>query len=291
MRAIILGAALAVASPVMAQPPAYQAVDPAPVIAAERAFAADFPALGMAGSFQKWSRPDAVIINRGRARTVTEVFAGKPMTRQPGEPLLEWWPTFVGVALSGDLGFSTGPAAENGTPYGHYLTIWRRQADGSWRWVYDGGSAADPAGQPDAASEPRILPIAAVGSSAPEQAAAEVAVIEAQLAAAARTDQKAAHLAFLAGDGRLYVARERPAEGQEAFRSALAHWPTAFDFGVAQGGGASDAGDLVWTYGPASWTRDDRTDHGHYMRVWQKRPEGWRIVLAQMIAAPPPAGG
>jgi len=290
MRSLVIAAALTVATSAAAQTP-----DAAPVIAAERAFAADFPAMGLAGSFQKWSRPDAIIINRGQARRVADLFSGAPLNRQEGEPLITWWPTFAGIARSGDMGFTTGPAAQDHDPYGHYFTVWRRQPDGRWLWVYDGGSNADAEGQSGPDSAPRLLPVASVGAASPEAAWVEVGAAETALAEAARTDQKAAHLAVLADDGRLYVAPQPPAEGPAAFAAALDGWPARFDFGPTEGGGASDAGDLAWTYGPAEWTTDGQARHGHYMRLWQKRPEGWRIVMAQLIltpiAAPPPAGG
>lgn len=271
------------AAPALAQTP-----DAAPVVAAERAFAADFPAMGLAGSFSKWSTPDAIIITGGEARTVAVLFDGAPMTRQPGEPLIEWWPTFAGIAMSGDLGFTTGPASQDGNRYGHYFTVWKRQPDGQWRWVYDGGTSADPLGQPGPESEPRILPVATVGSSSPEIAMAEVEGVEASLAAQA-ANLKTAHLQYLAADGRLYVAARSPAEGPDAFAAALDGWPPGMAIGAMEGGGASEAGDMVWTYGPATWTSEGQPRHGHYVRIWQKRPEGWRIVLAQLIAAPTPA--
>ena len=281
MRLTAFAAALVIASPAIAQTP-----DVAPVVAAERAFAADFPAMGLAGSFQKWGRPDAIRINAGQAQEIAAVFEGAPRTRQPGEPLIEWWPTFAGVAKSGEMGFTTGPAARDQEPYGHYFTIWRRQPGGEWRWVYDGGSNASPAGQPGPDSEPRLLPVATVGAGSAEAAMTEVRAAEAALARAAAVDQKAAHLSALAADGRLYVAPLPPAEGPDAYATALDGWPARFEFGPTGGGGASDAGDLAWTYGPAAWSRDGVARRGHYMRLWQKRPEGWRLVMAQLIPAP-----
>ena len=290
MRTLVFAATVLTAAPALAQTP-----DAAPIVAAERAFAADFPALGLAGSFTKWSVPEAIIIAEGQARTVEALFQGAPRMRQPGEPLIEWWPVFAGVAMSGEMGFTTGPAARDQEPYGHYFTIWRRQADGSWKWVYDGGTNASPAGQPGPDAEPRLLPTAMVGSATPEAAFAEVRAAEAALAEVAAGDQKAAHLSALAEDGRLYVSSLPPADGRAAFAAALDAWPARFEFGATEGGGSSDAGDMVWTYGPAAWTRDGASRHGHYMRLWQKREEGWRIVMAELlpapIAAPPPAGG
>ncbi len=281
--------ALALPFVMLAAPAAAQTVSAAPVVAAERAFAADFPAMGLAGSFSKWSTPDAVIITGGQARTSAELFADAPQTRQAGEPLIEWWPVFAGVSMSGDLGFTTGPAAQDGARYGHYFTVWKRQPDGTWRWVYDGGVGADPAAQPGPDSEPRLLPVATVGSASPELALAEVEEAEAGLAAQSAANLKTAHLQYLAADGRLYVAPLAPADGADAFATAMDGWPTTMAIGAMEGGGASDAGDLVWTYGPVSWTRDGQPRHGHYVRIWQKRPEGWRIVLAQLVPAPPAA--
>lgn len=271
-----------------------QTADPGPIVAAERAFAADFPAMGLAGSFRKWGWPDAILLRGGRARTLETMFPDASPVRQPSDPLLEWWPTFAGVAMSGEMGFTTGPAARDHRRYGHYFTVWRRLPDGEWRWVYDGGSNADPEGQPDPGAEPRILQVSTSGTVSPDQAMTEVRLAEADLATAAAVDQKAAHLSVLAPDGRLYVGSLAPAEGMEAFATALDGWPDRFQFGPTEGGGASDAGDMAWTYGPATWNSDGLDRRGHYMRLWQKRPEGWKLVMAQLVpgpSVPPPSGG
>ena len=60
-------------------------------------------------------------------------------------PSLVWWPNWAGISKSGDLGFTTGGVEVGGARTDHYFTIWRRQADGSWKWVYDGGVAASAA--------------------------------------------------------------------------------------------------------------------------------------------------
>ena len=291
MRALVFIAALA-ASPVLAQEPSA-----APVVAAERAFAADAPSMGIAGSFNKWSVPDAILIAGGRVQTIGEVYPNGP---RPGdEPLLEWWPNFAGISRSGDLGFTTGGVAVGGRRTGHYFTIWKKQPDGSWKWVYDGGSGASAADVPGSDSEPVILPLGpqlipvarpdgTVPPIAPDWALTQVRDIEADLAQAAATDQKAAHLRYLADNGRLYVAPRPPAIGRDAFAEALDGWPTTFRFGPTEGGGQSRYGDLVWTYGPAAWSRDGQERTGHYVRLWQRQEGGFRIVLAQLIPAPPP---
>jgi ketosteroid isomerase-like protein len=282
----------------LAAPASAQTPDPAPVIAAERAFAADARMMGIAGSFNKWSVPEAIVIGGGQAQRIGEAYPDGP--KPADEPLLEWWPNFAGIARSGDLGFTTGGVAFNGQRSGHYFTIWKRQPDGTWKWVYDGGSGASAADVPGPDSEPvilppgpELLPVRVRGQPAPsgtraDSAMAEVTAQEAVLAEAAAVDQAAAHLAALADNGRLYVAPRPPAIGRQAFAEALSGWPAAFRFGPTEGGGASDYGDLVWTYGPAAWIRDGQLRAGHYVRLWQRQEGGWKIVLAQLIPAPPP---
>lgn len=293
MRTLVFVAALAAASPAFAQVP-----DAAPVVAAERAFAADAPSMGIAGSFNKWSVPEAIVIGGGRAQRIGEAYPNVP--RPADEPLLEWWPNFAGIARSGDLGFTTGGVAVGGRRAGHYFTIWKRQPDGSWKWVYDGGSGASAADVPGPETEPEILPpgpelmiVANPGGSVPHMdsdwALSRVKAMEAELARAAATDQKAGHLAVMADNGRLYVAPLAPAIGRNAFAEALNGWPATFRFGPTEGGGQSRYGDLVWTYGPAAWTRTGQERTGHYVRLWQRQEGGFRIVLAQLIPAPPPA--
>ncbi|MDX2444077.1 MAG: nuclear transport factor 2 family protein [Bacteroidales bacterium] len=58
---------------------------------------------------------------------------------------LEWTPDFVDVAVSGDLGYTYGKfifsaLGENGEPLnseGIFHTVWKRQAHGEWRFVWD----------------------------------------------------------------------------------------------------------------------------------------------------------
>ncbi|RZJ02032.1 MAG: nuclear transport factor 2 family protein [Brevundimonas sp.] len=280
---LILSCALFVAAPVAAQTP-----DAAAVVAAERAFAGDRAPLGITGSFTKWSIPDAIVIGGGKVQMIRDAYP--PETPRPAdEPALDWWPSFAGIARSGDLGFTTGPMALNGQLTGHYFTVWRRQPDGSWKWIYDGGSNASAADAPGADSEPTLLATSNAGSDSPQTAATELAAVEARLAQGAATGQAAAHLEVMADDGRLYVMQRPPATGRDAFAEALAAWPETFQFSPSQGVTVSDAGDMAWTYGEAAWSRNGQRRAGHYVRLWQKRAEGWKLVLAQLIPAPPPA--
>jgi ketosteroid isomerase-like protein len=58
---------------------------------------------------------------------------------------LTWEPVKVEVSISGDLGYTFGnwelyDYQRGKIRYGNYITIWRKQKDGTWRWVLDGGN-------------------------------------------------------------------------------------------------------------------------------------------------------
>ncbi len=61
---------------------------------------------------------------------------------------LLWEPLFADIAASGELGYTHGHARWSSTDsngktesgYGYYLSIWKKQADGSWQFVFDGGN-------------------------------------------------------------------------------------------------------------------------------------------------------
>jgi ketosteroid isomerase-like protein len=255
---------------------------PAPVVAAERAFAADGLALGIKKSFIKHSTDDAIILQPGPVKA-HETMSKMP-DPEPGAklPQLVWWPLWAGVARSGELGFTTGPFRFNDKPIGHYFTVWKKQPDGSWKWIFDGGVDADPTGQPGPGSRVAYLPLAARGSASPGAAAAEVRAAEDDLARLAASDLPGAYLAYLADDGRMHTDGLEPAIGGSAFPAALNARGAAMEF-VYLGGGASRAGDLVWTYGDARWSAGGQPRRGHYVRIWQKREAGWRLVFDQIV--------
>ena len=57
--------------------------------------------------------------------------------------VLRWKPLRADVAASGDLGYTWGVAESGPTrdgpfkPYAIYVTVWKRQAGGKWKFVYD----------------------------------------------------------------------------------------------------------------------------------------------------------
>ena len=278
-RLALVLAALVAASLAAAAPRA----DVGEVVAAERAFAGAAQTDGVNAAFLRYSAPEAIVFQPG-PKLVKAALKANPIPAIQ----LKWWPAYAGIAASGDLGFTTGPyVAGAGERRGHgwYFTIWRRQPDGSWRWVLDHGPPTREAAPEGTGARVAALP---AGRRSPRGKAFEsVRLAEAELAAALAANARAALPRFLAVDGRLMRAGPQPAVGAAAWAPILAAGPERIDT-APLGGGASAAGDLAFTYGSARWRKDGAEVEGHYVRIWQRRRGGWKLIVDNLVAVPPP---
>ena len=278
-RATVLAALAVLALPA---PAAQAATDPAPVVAAERAFAADGAALGIKDSFLKHSADQAIVL-QPEPVLAKAVFGAAPASATK----LAWWPLWAGIARSGDLGFTTGPFTVNGKPGAWYFTVWAKQPDGGWKWLFDGGPPSDVTGSAPQGSTVAYARASARGVGTPAKAMAQVSRAEIALAAAAKTDVKAAYLAAAADDARIVGSSARPPTNRAETEAELATRPTSIAFSP-MGGEASSAGDLAWTYGLASWSADGQARRGHYVRIWRNDALGWRLLFDELLPMPVP---
>lgn len=118
------------------------------VRAADTDFSRDAQRVGTGEAFGRYAADDAQIFSGpgefiSGPRAITQSFG------TPTKTGLMWHPITGQVSEAGDLGFTVGYAMytgqrEDGAPvttYSKYLTVWKKQRDGSWRYVVDGGSA------------------------------------------------------------------------------------------------------------------------------------------------------
>lgn len=274
---MVFAALTLLATPALAAPK----VDPAAVVAAERAFAADGLKLGIKASFLKHSAPDAVIF---RPQPVNAHAYYEAQESDAGGPPLVWWPLLAGISRAGDFGYTTGPFTYDGKPGGSYFTVWKKQADGGWKWVYDGGPPADMSAAAPQGATPVYLPVSTVKRKYPEAAFGGVKAAEAKLAEAAKRDVKAAYAQALADDARVGGSRAAPLDTPAGHEAELGKRAAQITF-TPLGGEAAKSGDLAWTYGAAAWADGS----GHYVRIWQLRKAGWRIVYDALLVTRKPA--
>ena len=118
---------------------------PASLAAAETAFAAHSMRENMRPAFLANFADDGVTV-----RQMGWVVSNAYLATRPDPPItLDWRPQYVEVALSGELGLSTGPSkltanAKPGEPrFGQYVSVWRRVEGGPWKVVVDLGIGND----------------------------------------------------------------------------------------------------------------------------------------------------
>ncbi len=113
----------------------------------EARFAKDVLERGGA-AFAEWFAEDGVALGNGKAPVVGRVAIAKSANWSPKSYRLTWTPTDAAMGPSGDMGYTWGhfegrSQDANGNPVatsGRYITVWRKQADGSWKVALDAGA-------------------------------------------------------------------------------------------------------------------------------------------------------
>lgn len=290
----VLTAAL-IAMPAFAQTSDLQA-DYDAVVASERAFAKLAGEKGIPYAFHQYIADDGIMFTPDPVKAKAQLAqdAAKPLPE--GAPVLRWWPVHADVARSGDLGWTTGPwvmTRGDQNRYGHFVTVWKKQPDGNWRWLIDYGISTQersPLGPetpvtPLRAGKTRVAPAAADQAKHRDSLfAADRALAE----ATAKGNLKAAYLARLADDARFLRVGPQPFVGKAAYTAALDSQPATMTTNRL-GGEVSGAGDLGFTYGSAEWPGEGgKTEKGYYLRVWNQEAGTWKLVLDELIPTPPP---
>ena len=282
LKTVLIACVLLVATPTLAAQPSSSGPSPAEIEKAERAFAADGLALGVRDSFLRHMADDAIVFRPGPVNAKA-LYESRPSSKTLK---LEWWPQKVVIARSGDLGLSVGPSAVNGKRGGYYSTIWRKAPDGQWKWIYDGGAEADAAKAPPQDTPAIQAPVAKIGAKSSAAGFEAVRLAETALAKAAEDDAPKAYRATLSADAWLLGPGGTEGLAPDALAERVAARPERMAL-TLRGGGASAAGDFVWTHGEAGWAdHQEIIQHAHYMHVWQKRPDGWRLIFETLNTDP-----
>ena len=272
-----------------------------PVVEAEHAFAELSAAQGMKAAFLGFAAPDAVIFRRTPVNAI-EAWA---QTNPAPTGLLTWYPTYADVSRAGDLGWTTGPYEfrekredKQAVGNGHYVTLWRRQPDGTFKFVLDFGIRHDaPAAKETGLQYPPSARKAGSqsdkGRGVAEVEAARASLLDAErsLADDSAPEGSARALLSRADDSfRLYRQNSFPFVGREAARKAL-EGKTDVVTWKASKAEVSRSGDLGYAYGTyelKTKASDEKpTEQGNYVRIWKREGSTWRVVLDVTSAVRP----
>jgi len=251
------------------------------VVAAELSFAAQAAQLGTKAAFLANSAPTALVTQDGQLADAQGVWNARPA--QPGSRQT-WYPVLADAAQSGDLGYTTGPWASflNDKPQatGEFVTVWRKQPDGKWKFVVDMGIeriGTAPAKLAEVPA-PRLLAAVATPSAAPSNVVLDV---DRKFAAAELLKPGATYQQYLSAEARLY----RPGLSMMYGAAASANMKTldagyAFTATTGYLAAAGDLGYVVGTLYRAGAGAKHPEETGSYLRIWRREAvAGWRVVV------------
>jgi len=253
--------------------------------ASELAFAKQSVEQGMRAAFIEYFAEDGVNFAPDPGNTRAR-FRARPEAIEPF--VLDWHPAIAAVARAGDLGFTTGPYTITGRApavrepsQGMFFSVWRRQPDGSWRVIVDGGVPTR-APVPDAAfgDDPQpLISVAIAGGAAGQKALFD---LEAQ-PLFGETPAAGGYAALLADDARLVIGPTPPALGRDAIVAQLAERELKFRWETLAAG-VSRSDDLGYSYGRLHLLGARSKAPGYYVHVWMRDRGGhWRIVAELML--------
>ncbi len=117
------------------------------IVETEKSFSEMASKEGIPKAFLAYAAEDAVLMRNNT------LIIGKEALQQhfgiqnanSGQNSLEWEPDFVDVSVSGDLGYTYGTyvyttvdsLGTSNSVKGVFHTVWKRQPDGTWKFVWD----------------------------------------------------------------------------------------------------------------------------------------------------------
>jgi ketosteroid isomerase-like protein len=111
------------------------------MVATERAFSQASADKGTRDSFLMFIAEDGILF-RPSAVLGKKWLLEHPVPLVENRPLLSWQPTFAYMAAAGDMGYTFGPWEykrnindQKPSAFGHFITMWKKQADGAWRFA------------------------------------------------------------------------------------------------------------------------------------------------------------
>lgn len=251
------------------------------MVATERAFAQMSADKGTREAFLSFIADDGILF-RPTAVKGKQWMIDHPVPVSTKRPLLSWSPIYADIAQSGDLGYTTGPwqfKSETNDPkaaaFGDFITVWKKQSDGTWKFVVDlGVSHAEPT------TSVSFQPANAKSTRPKKHDGAEQLLkVDRELSDATSKKGHAEFVSQMADDIRLFRNDRLPFLGRPAATAAISANSTVWGWEPAFSD-VSAAGDLGYTYG-SYWRKNQQTlvEKGNYLRIWKQLDGTWRVVV------------
>ncbi len=115
------------------------------MIDADKSFSKLSAEKGMKTAFMEYIDSNGVLLRPNEMPIIGANAIDYLSQQNDNEYTLVWEPQGGTIAQSGELGYTYGiykmqPKTSDTTLFGTYVSIWKKQADGSWRFVLDSGN-------------------------------------------------------------------------------------------------------------------------------------------------------
>ncbi|MFN8243583.1 MAG: hypothetical protein U0X40_05960 [Ferruginibacter sp.] len=115
------------------------------MIEADKAFSRLSEEKGIKTAFLEYLDSNGVLLRPNQFPLVGADAVDYLLRQNDSNFVLKWEPKNGSIAHSGDLGFTYGiyalyAADKDTTIYGNYVSIWKKQKDGSWKYILDSGN-------------------------------------------------------------------------------------------------------------------------------------------------------
>ena len=258
------------------------------VLAAETSFASEVSKNGMKTAFLTNAAPSARVVENGKLVEAQELWNGRPAR---SASTIAWYPLLTAVSQTGDFAYTTGPwtMLQNERPQGtgEYVTVWRKQPDGQWKYAVNmnieriGTAPAMPADVP----RPHLAAATATPSAAPTNILLD---LDRKFAAAELLKPGATYQQYLSTEARLYRPGLSTMQGLAAAAN-MKNLDGGYLFTPTTGylAAAGDLGYVVGTLRRAAAGTKHPEENGTYLRIWRREAEaGWRLVVEMFNYVP-----
>lgn len=259
------------------------------MVETERAFAKLSEDQGTRLAFMAYIADDGILF-RPRAVKGKQWMTDHPVPSSDKRPVLSWYPSVADTSLAGDLGYSTGPWEFKGdvkdeapVAWGMFLTVWKRQADGSWKFAIDLGISTP---KPEQAAAPwqsvTQRKLASLAGAAPNRSAQTAGLLarDGEFSRSSETlGARKAFADFALSDVHVYREGKFPSLGQEPATALLPEASSVWTW-VPAAGDVSITDDLGYTYGAYRISNGEKVlESGNYLRIWKRQGNKWKVLF------------
>jgi ketosteroid isomerase-like protein len=240
------------------------------IIKAEKSFAARSVADGTKDAFLKFADSAGIVWSTEVEAPMNAIETWTKREKRPGK--LDWQPVYAEIATSQNFGYTTGPYTfirnDSVLARGEYVTVWKINKNGEWKFVVDLGVNNTPRTSVIHLEKVSVKRIS--GNATTDK----MLKAEEDFITSYKQDRKKAYEKYLSAKSILKRNGRNSATNKELQKKIINDDPQDAGFRIL-GSGISSSGDIGYVFGNIT----TGVKQFGYLRIWRKEKTGWKIAL------------